>query len=61
VIGRTELCLLLRQVENAEALHNLIRHGLVRPILDGDNVIALTTTPEGDCALRAVTLPTTAE
>jgi hypothetical protein len=58
VISAVELSMLLRHVENVEALHNLLRDGLVRPVLHGDSIVAITTTTAGGAKLRSVTLPT---
>jgi hypothetical protein len=60
VIGRAELLLILSasDSEQLDALASLLNRGLVRPILDGDSIVAITTTTTGDAALSAMTLPT---
>jgi hypothetical protein len=59
VIGRAELLLILSasDTEQIDALASLLNRGLVRPILDGDSIVAITTTTTGDAALSAMTLP----
>jgi hypothetical protein len=60
VIDRTELLLILSASdrEQLDAPATLLDRGPVRPILDGDSIVAITTTTTGDSALSAMTLPT---
>jgi hypothetical protein len=61
VITGLELALMLRSAdrdEQLDALVSLIDRGLVTAVIDRDSIVAITTTDEGDAALKARTLPT---
>jgi hypothetical protein len=58
VITAIELALLLRSAENVYGISDLLQRGLVRPILDGDRIVSLNATDQGNAALGALTLPT---
>lgn len=61
MIERLELLLLIRSAEQIDAVENLIVSGLSTFAIDADFIVGLTTTPAGDTALRAVTLPASKE
>jgi hypothetical protein len=58
MITHTELCLLMRSAENVDGIADLLRRGLVRPLLDGDRIVALDATDQGNATLSALTMPT---
>jgi hypothetical protein len=61
VIDRAELLLILSasDTEQIDALASLLNRGLVRPILDGDSIVAITTTAAGAAKLNGMMLPPT--
>jgi hypothetical protein len=63
MIERAELLLILSasDTEQLDALASLLNRGLVRPILDGDSIVAITATAAGAAKLNGVMLPPTAE
>jgi hypothetical protein len=58
MINDAELCLLMRSAEDVETIANLLRDGLVRPLLNGDTIVGIATTDQGNATLGALTLPT---